>query len=144
QELLELRTEIGKLNEKLQLYAKMSNAGDPEIMAPAAARTATMMKNANSLTEIYAEHFSLIAELESTKADLREAERTLVQLREILVEHTPLIQQRQEHFDQAVREAEILREKLNRYEKDRDELVTSRDAYLNELRFTKESLEEKQ
>jgi hypothetical protein len=61
----------------------VSNAGEPEIMAPAAARTAKMMKNANSLTEIYAEHFGLIAELESTKADLREAERTLIQLREV-------------------------------------------------------------
>lgn len=55
-----------------------------------------------------------------------------------------MIQERQEQFDQAVREAEILREQLSRYERDREELVTSRDSYLNELRFTKNSLEEKQ
>lgn len=52
-------------------------------MASAAGKTAQMMKSANSLTEIYAEHFSLIAELECKKADLREAERTLIQLKEV-------------------------------------------------------------
>ncbi|KAI6190590.1 M protein repeat protein [Aphelenchoides bicaudatus] len=143
-EVLLLRGEIDKMNEKLQMYAKMSNAGDPELMASAAARTAKMMNNASSLTEIYAEHFSLIAELESKKADLREAERTIVQLRDILIEHTPQIQQRQEHFDQAIRDVEILREKLGRYERDREQLLTSRDSCLSELQFTKNSLEEKQ
>lgn len=119
----------------------MSSAGDPELMAPAASRTVAMMKNANSLTEIYAEHFSLIAELESKKADLRHAEQTLIQLRDTLAEHTPIIKDRQQQFDQAMREVEILREQLERHQRERDDLVASRDANLHELRFTKDSLE---
>jgi chromosome segregation ATPase len=113
-------------------------------MAPAAARTANMLKNATSLTEIYAEHFNLINELESTKADMRHAEKTIIQLREILVEHEPIIRERQEHYDQAIREVEILREQLDRHRRDRDELITTRNAYSHELHFTKESLEKYQ
>jgi uncharacterized coiled-coil DUF342 family protein len=110
-------------------------------MAPAAAQTAKLMNNASLLTEIYAAHFSVLVEFESKKAELREAERTMIQMRQIIVSRSDAIREQQEQFGHAKREAEILQTQINGLRRDREEIVSSRDSYLNELRFTKDSLE---
>lgn len=59
------------------------NASNPDAVAPAAARTAKLMKNANSLTELYAGHFAMVVELETKNAELKEAEAALAQVSKV-------------------------------------------------------------
>ncbi|KAI6194086.1 hypothetical protein M3Y96_01087400 [Aphelenchoides besseyi] len=143
-EIHSLNTEVNKLNEKVLMYAKMCNAENPEAMAPAAAKTSKLMNDATSLTELYAAHFGLIVELETKKIELKEAEKCLIETRKIFMDKVPLMRQHEEHITQYKREIEVLNAQVAELRKDRQEIVTTRDAYYNELRFSKETLEKSQ
>ncbi|KAI6196644.1 hypothetical protein M3Y94_01133600 [Aphelenchoides besseyi] len=143
-EIHSLNAEMDKLNEKVLMYAKMCNAENPEAMAPAAAKTSKLMNDATSLTELYTAHFGLIVELETKKIELKEAEQCLIEARKIFMDKVSLMRQHEEHIAQYKREIDVLNAQVTELRSDREEIVTKRDAYYNELRFSKETLEKSQ
>ncbi|KAI6226225.1 hypothetical protein M3Y99_01322600 [Aphelenchoides fujianensis] len=140
-ELDRLRAELEKQEEKIHRYAKMFNAENPEVIAPAAAKTSKLMKDATSLTELYAAHFGLVVELETKSAQLKEAEKTLMAARKIFMDKASRMKQHEEHLTHFQRENDVLSAQLSELRKDREEIVSKATSFESELRFTKETLE---
>ncbi|CAD5217894.1 unnamed protein product [Bursaphelenchus xylophilus] len=135
-----LRDELHKAKEDIRIKDEMYQGGH-SIFSPAAQETLSLLKDAPSLTEIYAAHIDLKAELAKKVVLLQQAEKTLTKLREAFQAQTPILRQRTAQYEEAILELKHTTAQLKQYKQERDQVLVAQDASQHELQFTKDELE---
>ncbi|CAD5212748.1 unnamed protein product [Bursaphelenchus okinawaensis] len=137
-----LQEEVHNVKEDLRLKEEMYQGGPA--FSTAAQETLSLLKNAQSLTEIYRSHIQVKAELAKKTVLLEQADTTLTKLQQDFLANSSALSLQTAQFEETTRELQRAKAQLKQYKQERDEMTVARNACQHELQFITDELEKYQ